>query len=83
MPRVPLVDPDDAGLEPEVRELLAQISSVNPEAPLANVLRAVANHPELLRALTASSGVLYSGRIPPARVELAYIAASATNGCYY
>jgi alkylhydroperoxidase family enzyme len=81
--RIPLVDPDDAGADPEVRELLGRITTMDRDGFLANVLRAWANHPALLRALTETAGVFYSGRLTPVQRELAYLTASFANDCHY
>jgi alkylhydroperoxidase family enzyme len=80
MARVPLPDPDDADLDPAVREALLQLSSSPHGTP--NVIRALANHPGLLRS---PMQFLYGpdALITPAQRELAYLTASAVNDCHY
>ena len=80
MARVPLPDPDDADLDPAVREALLQLSSSPHGTP--NVIRALANHPGLLRS---PMQFLYGpdAHITPVQRELAYLTASAVNNCHY
>ena len=83
MERIPLVDPDDPGVDPRVREMLGTITTMDKDGFLANVLRAWANHPELLGALTQTAHVFYSGQLTAKERELAYLTASVLNDCHY
>ena len=80
MARIPLVDPHDANLDPQVREILLALSGSDLGVP--NVLRAMANHPAAMRGM---GGVVYSADsvISPAHRELAYLTASVVNSCHY
>jgi alkylhydroperoxidase family enzyme len=84
MARVPLVDPNDPDLDPEVREMISRLGGAESFAGLPNVVRAVANHPGALRILMEAGSVLYStGSVTPAERELAYLTASLANNCHY
>jgi hypothetical protein len=78
--RIPLVDPDDAHLDPSVREILQGVTGSALGVP--NVLRAMANHPGALRD---GAQVAYrpGSLITPAQRELAYLTASVANRCHY
>ena len=78
MARIPLIDPDDPGADPVAREALGVLGGMG--AP--NVLRALANHPRLMRGFGMA---VYSpeARITPAQRELAYLTASVVNSCHY
>ena len=80
MARIPLVDPDDPNVDPAVREALAKWSFGGSQVP--NVIRAMANHPALMRAF---DNPVYrpEARITPAQRELAYLTASVVNRCHY
>lgn len=77
--RIPLVDPEDSGVDPRAREVLSAFGSAT-AAP--NVLRALANHPRLMRGFGLA---VYSpdALITPAQRELAYLTASVANSCHY
>ncbi|MDQ1432494.1 MAG: hypothetical protein QOF40_3096 [Actinomycetota bacterium] len=84
MPRIPLVDPDDPDLSPEVREMVERFGGAEGFGSLPNVMRAVANHAGAARIVAEAGAVLYgSGTITPAQRELAYLTASVTNSCHY
>jgi AhpD family alkylhydroperoxidase len=78
--RIPLVDPEDPGLDSSVRRRLT--ASTESLIGVPNVLRALANHPGLLGGF---GHVVYSpdALITPAQRELAYLTASVTNSCHY
>jgi alkylhydroperoxidase family enzyme len=80
MARIPLVDPADPSLDPAVRDVLGAYGGTPLGVP--NVIRALANHPGLLRGF---GHVVYTpaALITPAQRELAYLTASATNSCHY
>jgi len=80
-PRIPLVDPDDDGLDPETATLLRDLRGSGMDF---NVLRALANHPALLDGFMRFSAPAYWGSsVDPALRELAYLTASAENRCHY
>jgi alkylhydroperoxidase family enzyme len=87
--RLPLVDPDDPGTDPEARELLLRARAGNErreDLPWrdVNVIRALANHPEILKGFSVLSRTAYSGNsLSPAQRELAWLATSAVNDCHY
>ena len=84
MARLPLVDPADADLAADVREMVDRFGGADGFAGLPNVLRAVANHPGALRIVEAAGTALYdSGTVTPAQRELAYLTASVVNSCHY
>src|ERR1051326_5359911 len=66
MARLPLVDPDDPGLDPDIRERLTRSYGTRRGVP--NVMRAMANHPVAMRV---GAGVAYrpDSRITPAQRE--------------
>jgi hypothetical protein len=78
--RLPLVNPDDPNLDPAVRTLLAELGRQPYGA--ANVIRAMANHPGLMRN---SAQFVYGpdAHITPDQRELAYLTASVVNSCHY
>jgi alkylhydroperoxidase family enzyme len=80
MARIPLVDPEDPGLNQAVKEALGAYGGT--PLGLPNVIRALANHPGLLRGF---GHVVYTpaALITPAQRELAYLTASAANSCHY
>jgi alkylhydroperoxidase family enzyme len=83
MARLPLVDPDDPSADPAAREVLLGLrgkrGTIDP-----NVYRAIANHPEALRTMTAFGSVVYSrNSLSRGHRELAYLAASVANDCHY
>ncbi|HEX5267819.1 MAG TPA: hypothetical protein VFW24_13705 [Acidimicrobiales bacterium] len=80
MARIPLVDPNDAALDPAVREILVRMTGSAQGAP--NVFRAMANHPESMRT---GGQIVYSpaSTITPKQRELAYLTASVVNSCHY
>lgn len=79
--RIPLVDPDDEGVDESTRAVLAGIREAGMEF---NVIRALANHPAILQGFMSFSAAAYWGSSvsPPLR-ELAYLTASAENACHY
>src|SRR3954447_8266554 len=83
--RIPLVgsDGEGDGDDAQAREVLRDVSgargSIEP-----NVYRAIANHPEALRAMAEFGRVVYfDNALTPAQRELAYLTASVTNDCHY
>ena len=83
MSRLPLVDPDDEGVDPAARAALKAIGAARGGSS-PNVLRAVANHPTAMQAMVEFSNVVYSHNgMSPAQRQLAYLTASVTNDCHY
>jgi alkylhydroperoxidase family enzyme len=84
MTRLPLVDPEDPNLSPDVRDVVDRFGGVGGFAGLPNIMRAVANHPGAARIVAEAGAVLYgSGTLTPAQRELAYLTASTINDCHY
>jgi alkylhydroperoxidase family enzyme len=84
--RIPLVDLSDPNLDPELRKRLSaspliQGLGLHPGgAP--NVIRAMANHPDMLQS-GFMAGYHPSSAITPRHRELAYLTASVLNKCHY
>jgi alkylhydroperoxidase family enzyme len=77
--RIPLVDPNEPGADPELKRAVAGLGGIHP-----NVYRAIANHPGALEAFSAFGKVVYfDGALTPAERELAYLTASVVNNCHY
>jgi alkylhydroperoxidase family enzyme len=89
MARLPLVDPDDPGTDPETRALLLRARASNEgrdDIPWrdVNVTSALANHPGIMKAFSSFARTVYSGNtLSPAERELAWLATSAVNDCHY
>jgi alkylhydroperoxidase family enzyme len=84
MVRLPLVDPGDPELSPDVREIIDRFGGADGFAGLPNIMRAVANHPGAARIVAEAGAVLYgSGTLTAAQRELAYLTASVVNNCHY
>jgi alkylhydroperoxidase family enzyme len=80
MPRIPLIEPEDAS--PEVRALYDRF--LNNNVPLLNVTKLFGNHPDFLAGLVHIAGALYSNpQLSPRYRELAYLRASQLNSCHY
>ena len=79
--RIPLVDPDDDGVDEKTRALLQGMRDGGMDF---NVIRALANHPAVLEGFMSFSAAAYWGSsvAPPLR-ELAYLTASSENSCHY
>jgi alkylhydroperoxidase family enzyme len=85
--RIPLIDPEDSGADPTARralrewiELTSGTTTGRSAAP--NVIRAMANHPDLLFNLRSQAYGPHA-RITPTQRELAYLTASVANSCHY
>jgi alkylhydroperoxidase family enzyme len=88
MARLPLIDPDDPGADPQARTLLAAVRAGLSASELPwqdiNVYRAMANHPAAFGGLLTFGQAAYQGNsLTPAQRELAYLTASVTNDCHY
>jgi alkylhydroperoxidase family enzyme len=82
MARIPLVDPSGEEVPPDARRFLEEIAASR--GRVANFQRALANDPELARGFLGWTSVARRGAaIPLELYELAYLAASTVNGCYY
>jgi alkylhydroperoxidase family enzyme len=79
--RIPLVGPEpDRASAAGTNEQPGVGAGVHP-----NIYRAMANHPEALRAFGALGRFLYAGEcsISASHRELAYLTASVANRCHY
>jgi alkylhydroperoxidase family enzyme len=84
MTRIPLVDSNDPNTDPLAAEVLNSVSRNRNRTVNPNVYRAMANHPNALRALVDFGTVVYfENSLTPAQRELAYLTASVTNDCHY
>ncbi|MEA2625331.1 MAG: hypothetical protein QOD06_1376 [Candidatus Binatota bacterium] len=80
MPRIPLIEPEDAS--PEVGALYDEIRSWG--VPLLNVTKLFGNDPEYLAGFLHFFLPLYAKpRLAPRYRELAYLRASQLNSCHY
>jgi alkylhydroperoxidase family enzyme len=80
--RIPLPDPDDPTLDPRAAVALRSVREMSGHD--YNVLRALANHPELSEAWFELTTLAYThSSLDPAHAELAYLTASVTNHCHY
>ncbi len=84
MTRIPLIDSNDPAVDPAAAEVLNSVSRRRNRTVDPNVYRAMANHPDALRALVDFGTVVYfENSLTPAQRELAYLTASVTNDCHY
>ena len=84
MTRIPLIDSNDPVADPAAVEVLNSVSRRRNRTVDPNVYRAMANHPDALRALVDFGTVVYfENSLTPAQRELAYLTASVTNDCHY
>jgi alkylhydroperoxidase family enzyme len=82
MTRIPLVDPDDPDADPKARSLLLRLRERTGRD--INVLRALANHPDVLESfLHLGAQPPPTSHVPAAQRELAYLTASVANDCHY
>lgn len=82
MARIPLWHEDDPATPPATRELLRRVGGKR--GRILNIYRAMANHPELLERFVDLLKPAYLSRdLPPAQRELAYLAATVANQCFY
>jgi alkylhydroperoxidase family enzyme len=80
MPRIPLVEPEQAS--EEVRALYTSFAGA--DTPVLNVMKLFGNHAGFLAGLTHIGGALYHNpRLSPRLRELAYLRASQVNSCHY
>lgn len=80
MPRIPLVEPENASAE--VRALYDSLQSQG--MPLLNVMKIFANHADFLAAMVHFSRPLYGNpHLAPRYRELAYLRSSQLNSCHY
>src|SRR5262249_6594698 len=81
MARLPYVDPEDPAADPRAAELLRAIKLSGGDV---NLLKALANHAEILQAFMGFAGPAYfTSSLEPGLRELAYLTASAANRCHY
>jgi alkylhydroperoxidase family enzyme len=79
--RIPLVDPDDDGVQEPVRSVLRGLREAGMDF---NVIRALANHQAVLEGFMSFSAAAYWGSsLHPGLRELAYLTASNENRCHY
>ena len=86
MARIPLVDLSDPNLDSDLRKRLSESPLIRglglSPGGAPNVIRAMANHPEMLQA-GFMAPYLPSSTITPQHRELAYLTASVLNNCHY
>lgn len=82
MARIPFVDPDDPEADPDAVAALRDFHAKRGRT--ANVQKALANHPELMRKLFDwAETAYYDNSVDPVSRELAYYTAAVTNDCHY
>ena len=82
MGRLPFIDPDDPAADPKAAGILQKARARSGRD--MNVLRSLANHPDLLEGFNAFAKPAYFGNsLTPAQRELAYLGASVANDCHY
>ncbi len=80
MPRIPLVEPEQAS--PEVRALYESFSGA--DLPVMNVMKMFGNNVHFLAGLNQIAHGLYQqNRLSPRLRELAYLRTSQLNSCHY
>lgn len=79
--RIPLVDPEDPSTDPDVARMLRERARAGRDS---NVYKALANHPAVMAGLLQFGPIVYSDNsLPVGERELAFLATSVTNDCYY
>ena len=88
MARIPLQNDHDPKHDPALRATFERITGTR--GSVANLHRAMANHPQALETFHAFSSAFRSfpggaggGSLTPAQSELAYTAATVANNCFY
>ena len=82
MPRLQPLDPDDPDLDPVAAAILQGARAADGRD--LNVLCAMAQHPAALAGLSQFAVPVYHGNsLPPHERELAYLATSVKNDCFY
>lgn len=88
MARIPLLSEKDPSNGPDLRATFEHVAGTR--GSVANIHRAMANHPDALKAFHDFSltfrvlpGGVGSGSLTPAQTELAYTAATVANNCFY
>jgi alkylhydroperoxidase family enzyme len=86
MARIPFLHEDSPDTPAEVRDLLLEAKRRRGLDDVPNVYRALANHPALLKHFIEFYATARGGGedgLTAAQCELAYLAASYANSCYY
>lgn len=85
MARIPLVDYQDPDADPRAVAILQGAVDADPTgAPPLNVLRAMANHPDLMAALFNLAAVAYQANsLNPRQRELPYLTSAIALDCFY
>jgi hypothetical protein len=83
MARIPILDENDPATSADAKAYLAEATAAR--GVLVNFYRALANRPEVGRAVGALADVVYRRKntLLPRHGELAYLTATVTNNCYY
>lgn len=82
MARVPQLDPDDPDTEPDAVRALQDMQKRY--GAIANVQRALANHPALLTTVFDMADVAYfDNGLDPVTRELAYYTSAVANECHF
>ena len=81
MARLPLVNPDDAGLDPRTAAMLREVAAGS-GIGLVNMHRTIANHPPLMRALFDFAAVV-TGPLTRKQFELTYLTSAVAMDCFY
>ena len=83
MARIPILDENDPGLDPVVRNALLEAGQAR--GRLVNVYRALANRPEAMTLISKLLQTVYrnNSTLEPQHGELAYLTATSVNDCFY
>ena len=81
MARVPLVNPDDPGLDSQTASMLREMDEAS-DTGINNMQRTIANHPPLMRALFDFAAVV-TGPLTRKQVETAYLTSAVATDCFY
>lgn len=78
--RIPLIDREDPSTSPDTAAILTQIA--NAWGLDLNILKAMANNEEVLKAYVAFFSAIFVD-LPEVERELAYLTVSVMNECHY
>ncbi len=83
MTRIPLIDESDPNIDPSLRAALQEAGASR--GWVVNVFRALANRPAALQVVSKMLRTVYrqDSTLEPKHGELAYLAATTANNCFY
>ena len=83
MARIPLIDETDPDIDPTLHAALREAGASR--GWVVNVFRALANRPAALKTVSKMLRTVYrqDSTLEPKHGELAYLAATTANNCFY